>query len=215
MGLLDVFRKKKEEEWPEQMVPSSEPSEVSPVLPSLAAYRARSAHFSHSKKTKSNGRSVSSRRKKGTSHTRTKKSLHRGTKRLTKSSRSLSKSLSRKILKHTHLKPFVVKNLKKGKSAIFGSKSDLLDDALVDLGKELRDLNSSHRMLEQRFGVTSSELERVQAKKVRLQTQIASSLEKETSLTKKRAATKDKLMALDQKIQKVKSIQRELKEVEG
>ncbi len=217
MGLLDVFKKKKEE-WPEQMLPSAEPSEPYP-LPILSRYERSSDSksttallddraFMHKKTRKK-------KRKLRGSHS--KKKLHRktpvfkgGLKMVQKKVRSKKKSLT--LPKSSKLSSKISTSIKK-KSR--GLKNDLLDDALVDLKRELHELNSSRRTLEQRFGATSSDLEKVQAKKVRLQTQIGSALEKETSLMKKKSITKDKMMALDQKIQKVKSIQRELKEVDG
>lgn len=226
MGLLDVFRKKKEEEWPEQMLPSSDFSEIPAVPPSAKlVYRGQPAFSSPSvlvrkrptaRKRKKPKTKPARSKKRGGTHRKSRVRVSPGRAKMTRRpSPSRLASLSRNMLQHTHLKRSVIKNLgkSKGGQVISGPKGNMLDDALSDLGKELRDLHSSRRTLNQLFVAASSELEKVQARKVKWQTQIATASEKETKLMKKKAAAKDKMMALDQKIQKVKSIERELKEV--
>ena len=92
---------------------------------------------------------------------------------------------------------------------------DMLADALRDLDRELRDLRSTKKELSQKFSETTTQLDRTQDRKVKLQTQIALAMSKETNLLKKKSQVKDKMSSLDTRIQKVKAIERELKEVDG
>ena len=92
---------------------------------------------------------------------------------------------------------------------------DMLADALHDLEKELKELRSSKKELTQQFSETTSQLERTQDRKIKLQTQIASAMFKETNLLKKKNQVKDKMFSLDERISKVKSIERDLKEVDS
>lgn len=89
----------------------------------------------------------------------------------------------------------------------------LLDAALRDLNKELSGLRSSRKKLEMKMTELSDNLGSTQSKEIALRTQISELMKKETNLTKKKTSTKDKLVDIDQKIEKVRAIQADLKTV--
>ena len=215
MGLLDVFRNKKEEPLVEQVSPSVR----QPAVP------AQQIVDEVSRSNPSQVLSSFLSRKSSKRSTKFKKHRHRKVSKHGRRFIHLVKKMKKHkiVAKRTHSRSFKVNtSVSKKKSAaegkkhrVVGQKRELLGEALADLERELRELLSSKRSLDQRLVSVSLELEKVQAKKIRLQTQIATSLEKEGSLTKKKAATKDRVTALEQKIQKVKSIERDLKEVDS
>jgi|SRR3989344_413190 len=89
----------------------------------------------------------------------------------------------------------------------------LLDAALRDLNKELSGLRDSRRKLETKMAELSDSLGSTQSKEISLRTQISELMKKETILTKKKTSTKDKLVDIDQKIEKVRAIQADLKTI--
>ncbi|MEK6939827.1 MAG: hypothetical protein AABX31_03800 [Nanoarchaeota archaeon] len=89
----------------------------------------------------------------------------------------------------------------------------LLDAALRDLNRELSGLRSSRRKLETKMAELSDNLGSTQNKEIALRTQISDLMKKETNLTKKKSLAKDKMADIDQKIEKVRSIQADLKSV--
>ncbi len=89
----------------------------------------------------------------------------------------------------------------------------LLDAALRDLNRELSGLRNSRRKLEEKMAEFSDNLGSTQSKEISLRTQISDLMKKETVLTKKKSTAKDKIADIDQKIEKVRSIQADLKTV--
>jgi len=89
----------------------------------------------------------------------------------------------------------------------------LLDAALRDLNRELSGLRSSRKKLENKMAELSDNLGSTQTKEISLRTQISDLMKKETTLTKKKSTAKDKIADIDQKIEKVRSIQADLKSV--
>ncbi len=89
----------------------------------------------------------------------------------------------------------------------------LLDAALRDLNRELSGLRSSRRKLEMKMAELSDNLGSTQNKEISLRSQISELMKKEATLTKKKASTKDKIVDIDQKIEKVRAIQADLKSV--
>ena len=89
----------------------------------------------------------------------------------------------------------------------------LLDAALRDLNRELSGLRSSRRKLEAKMAELSNNLGSTQTKEISLRTQISELMKKEANLTKKKSLAKDKIVDIDQKIEKVRAIQADLKTV--
>jgi len=89
----------------------------------------------------------------------------------------------------------------------------LLDAALRDLNRELSGLRSSRRKLENKMAELSDNLGSTQTKEISLRSQISELMKKETNLIKKKTTAKDKMVDIDQKIEKVRSIQADLKSV--
>ncbi|MDP3699088.1 MAG: hypothetical protein Q8R47_05885 [Nanoarchaeota archaeon] len=89
----------------------------------------------------------------------------------------------------------------------------LLDAALRDLNRELSGLRSTRRKLEAKTAELSDNLGSTQNKEIALRTQISELMKKETTLSKKKATAKDKIVDIDQKIEKVRAIQADLKSV--
>ncbi len=90
---------------------------------------------------------------------------------------------------------------------------DLLDDVLRDLNDELRSLRSARKKLESNMAKCSTQLGATQNQEISLRNKITDLMKKEAALTKKKTTAKDKLVDLDQKIEKVRTIQNELKNV--
>ncbi len=89
----------------------------------------------------------------------------------------------------------------------------LLDAALRDLNRELASLRNSRKKLETKMAELSNNLGSTQNKEINLRTEISELMKKEANLTKKKTSTKDQLVDIDQKIEKVRSIQVNLKNV--
>jgi hypothetical protein len=89
----------------------------------------------------------------------------------------------------------------------------LLRGALQDLNKEMHRLGGQKRSLEYSMDKVSRELTSTQNTELRLRAKASQLLKIEATLGKEKAATKDKLVALDKRIEKVKAIRRELKDV--
>ncbi len=90
---------------------------------------------------------------------------------------------------------------------------DLLHDALRDLDKELRSLRASKRFMEKKLGDCSGKLDFVKQQEIRLRNLISVSMRKEDLLQKKRNRLKEKVSALSERMEKVKAVERELKDV--
>lgn len=89
----------------------------------------------------------------------------------------------------------------------------LLDDALRDLNRELQSLRSARKKLESNMAGFSTQLGATQNQEFSLRNKISGLMKKEAALTKKKTTTKDKLVDLNHKIDKVRTIQNELKNV--
>lgn len=90
---------------------------------------------------------------------------------------------------------------------------DMLKAALKDLNSELRSLRFSKRKLEEKLKTDAGKLDFVKGQELKLRNLISLSMKKEEALTKKKSRTKDQLAGLNEKIDKVKSVERELKDV--
>jgi hypothetical protein len=90
---------------------------------------------------------------------------------------------------------------------------DLLKDALHDLENELRTLRSSKTELETKLQKDSSKLDFVKSQEIRLRNLISMSMKKEALLQKQKDKLKGKLTDVNKKIEKIRSIERELEEV--
>ena len=98
---------------------------------------------------------------------------------------------------------------KKGTS----TEVNLLKDALKDLDKELRNLRSARSQLQKKLDLVSGELGSTQNHEINLRNKISELMKKEAALSKKKSDAKDKLASFDQRIEKMKSIERDLREV--
>ncbi len=94
-----------------------------------------------------------------------------------------------------------------------GKERDLLRDAVRDLDRELRSLRAGKRSLEKKLGDCSGKLDFVKQQEIRLRNLISVSMRKEDFLQKKRNRLKEKLAALNERMEKVKAVERELKDV--
>jgi len=92
-------------------------------------------------------------------------------------------------------------------------QKNLLKDALADLEEELQELLESKRKLDLQLLSLTKELRQAQNKEIKLQEQISSVKQKQTLFSEKKIATKEKMDLIEKKIEKVKSIEQELKEV--
>ena len=90
---------------------------------------------------------------------------------------------------------------------------ELLGGALRDLDRELQSLRNNRKRLELKMANFSSQLGNTQDKEISLRNQISELMKKEATITKKKATAKDKLALIDQKVEKVRAIQAELKNV--
>lgn len=90
---------------------------------------------------------------------------------------------------------------------------ELLKEAIRDLENELRSLRKSKAELEEKFSKDSSKLDFVKSQEIRLRNLISLSMKKEAELIKKKDKVKGKLAEINHKIEKVRSIERELEEV--
>ncbi|MDO8510589.1 MAG: hypothetical protein Q7S55_00325 [Nanoarchaeota archaeon] len=138
-------------------------------------------------------------------------------KKTAKKRRVMKKSSRAKPRKHKKsMKKHSVQSPKIGEGSTnkwMHKERTLLDAALRDLNKELSGLRSSRKKLEMKMTELSDNLGSTQNKEITLRTQISDLMKKETNLTKKKTLTKDKLVDIDQKIEKVRAIQADLKTV--
>ncbi len=93
------------------------------------------------------------------------------------------------------------------------NQRDMLRAALKDLDSELRSLRASKRELEEKLKNDSGKLDFVKGQELKLRNLISLSMKKEDLLTKKKNRTKDCLVEINEKIDKVRSVERELKDV--
>ena len=93
------------------------------------------------------------------------------------------------------------------------TQRDLLRDAIQDLDQELQGLQGQKKDIERKLREASSQLDFVKEQEIRLRNLISLSMKKEGLLLKKRQQAKDKLGDLDKRIEKVKAVERELKDV--
>ena len=105
------------------------------------------------------------------------------------------------------------KKIKANKDATQKRERDLLKETFIDLENELKLLRSSRRKLEQKMGTVSKHLNSVQAEEIQLRNDISELIKKETNLEKNKTGLKDKMEDLTKRIDKVKSIGRELKDI--
>ena len=197
MGFLDRFRRKKvvliQEEKEVDSVPVSERYHEAMVQPPPAS--------TSSMKVVSKGRALKTlKRKKKVKKKRVmKRRSHAKPRRHTQGVRGNSTVPSKAGEGSTH------KWMHKERT--------LLDAALRDLDRELSGLRSSRRKLESKIAELSDNLGSTQTKEISLRNQISELMKKEATLTKKKTSTKDKLVDIDQKIEKVRAIQADLKSV--
>jgi len=92
-------------------------------------------------------------------------------------------------------------------------EQDMLKDALADLNRELRILRSSRKRLEFKMESLNHNFSFTQNKEIDLRSKISQLMREENAIEKKKASTKDQLVVVDQKIEKVKSIGQQLKGV--
>lgn len=124
--------------------------------------------------------------------------------------------LPKKIKKKVEKK--VIKTVKKTSTLPLPKKEvekekDLLNQAVMDLTKELRILRSAKNKLEKQMNSVSGELGSTQNQELELRDKISELMRKEALLVKKKTSAKDKMVLLEQRIEKVKEIGRELKSV--
>ena len=105
------------------------------------------------------------------------------------------------------------KKIKANKDATQKRERDLLKETFIDLENELKLLRSSRRKLEQKMGTVSKHLNSVQAEEIQLRNDISELMKKETNLEKNKTGLKDKMEDFTKRIDKVKSIGRELKDI--
>ncbi len=90
---------------------------------------------------------------------------------------------------------------------------NLLKAALVDLENQLTKLRSSKRGQEKKLDSVADKIIKVQDMEVRLREAISRLMKTESNLDKEKENCKDKLTVLRRKIEKIRSIQNDLKEV--
>ena len=90
------------------------------------------------------------------------------------------------------------------------AQRDLLRDALQDLDQELKKLRASKKELEQNLRADSGKFNTVKEQESRLRNLMALFMKKEDILLQKKTKAKEKLEAVSKKIDKVKTVQREL-----
>ena len=90
---------------------------------------------------------------------------------------------------------------------------DLLRQALQDLENELSLLRSSKKTLEAQLRDSSRQLDTVKNQEIKLRNLISLSMKKEATLLKKKNTAKDKLAEVNKKMEKVRTIERELGDI--
>ena len=92
-------------------------------------------------------------------------------------------------------------------------EQNMLKAAMTDLEEELRKLRVSRGRLENKVNKVSQQLSLAQSQEIELRDRISQLMRTETDLENKKTKIKDKMAVLSKKIEKVRSIGRELKEV--
>lgn len=92
-------------------------------------------------------------------------------------------------------------------------EASLLKEALKDLEKELKHLRSSKKELEKKTEAVSGKLGVTQDQEIRLRNEISRLMRQEVNLTQQKTSLKDKLLATKKKMEKIHSIEHELREV--
>ncbi len=90
---------------------------------------------------------------------------------------------------------------------------DVLKTVIKDLDEELHVLRSSKKRIEERLSSDLSQLDSVKSQEIKYRNLISEAMKKEATLLKKRNNAKDKLEELNKKIDKIKSIEREMEDV--
>src|SRR3989344_3553505 len=194
MGFLDKFKRKKAVLIHEESQILSSPAEQHQQPPT------ESPRNTSSMQVVSQGRALKTikRKKRATKRRVMKKSSHSKTRHVKKAKKSSTPS------------PKVGEG---STNKWMHKERTLLDAALRDLNRELSGLRSARRKLEEKMGELSDNLGSTQNKEIALRTQISELMKKETTLTKKKSTAKDKIADIDQKIEKVRAIQADLKTV--
>lgn len=91
---------------------------------------------------------------------------------------------------------------------------ELLKGALQDLEAELKQLRHSKKQLEEKFKGASGHLGTLKEQEIKLRNLISLSMKKETTLLERKNSLKDKLVEVTKRMEKVKSIERELGDLE-
>lgn len=92
-------------------------------------------------------------------------------------------------------------------------KRNLLTDAIHDLDQELLHLRSARSQLQKKLNLVSGELGSTQSEEIDLRNKISELMRKEAVLSKKKTEAKDKIVSFDQRIEKIKSIERDLQKL--
>lgn len=194
MGFLDKFKRKKAVLIPEEKqvasLPKKESQQVSRDLSS----------DSSSMQVLSQGRALKNIKKKKRAKKRRVMTKRVKPKRR-KAVMGVSESRSLKMEDGTSTKKWLRKD------------RELLGGALKDLNNELQGLRNARKRLELKMASYSSELGNTQEKEISLRNKISELMKKEAAVTKKKTTAKDKIAIMDQKIEKVKTIQAELKNI--
>lgn len=90
---------------------------------------------------------------------------------------------------------------------------NLLKAALIDLENQLIKLRSSKRGQEKKLNSVADKINKVQEMEVRLREAVSRLMRTESNLDKEKEVCKDKLSVLRKKIEKIRAIQNDLKEV--
>jgi len=192
MGFWDKFKRKKATLAPEesQVIRSVQEQIVSTQEPSsnfsVSALRQNKVPGTIKRKKRASKRKVMKKRAKP---------------RRRKAAKKIAESGSLKMEDGTNTKKWLHKD------------RELLGGALRDLDRELQSLRNNRKRLELKMANFSSQLGNTQDKEISLRNQISELMKKEATITKKKATAKDKLALIDQKVEKVRAIQAELKNV--
>ena len=93
------------------------------------------------------------------------------------------------------------------------AEKDLLKEALKDLDRELAKLRVARIRLQKDLNSISSELGDAERKENSLREKVATLMKKEAELSKKKGILKEKIVSCDQRIEKVKAIEKGLQAV--
>ncbi len=89
-------------------------------------------------------------------------------------------------------------------------EKELLKAALLDLEKELQELRAAKIQLETKFKRSSQGLGTLKEQEIKLRNLISAAMKKETVLLEKKNSLKDKLAEVIKRMEKVRTIEREL-----